>query len=60
MYPYFHRWMLNPPRIWPGTVMPRYFSGAKGPFPFYDGSIDQQLRAFWEYFRLGPNMPAPQ
>jgi cytochrome c553 len=60
MYPYFHRWMLNPPRIWPETVMPRYFSGAKGPFPFYDGNIDQQVRAFWEYMRLGANMPAPQ
>ena len=34
MYPYFHRWMLNPPRIWPETVMPRYFTGGKGPFPF--------------------------
>jgi cytochrome c553 len=60
MYPYFHRWMLNPPRIWPETVMPRYFSGSKGPFPFYDGNIDQQVRALWEYMRLGPNMPAPQ
>jgi hypothetical protein len=40
--------------------MPRYFSGAKGPFPFYDGNIDQQVRAFWEYMRLGPNMPVPQ
>jgi cytochrome c551/c552 len=60
MYPYFHRWMLNPPRIWPDTVMPRYFSGGKGPFPFYDGKIDQQIRAFWEYMRLGSNMPAPQ
>ena len=60
MYPYFHRWMLNPPRIWPETVMPRYFSGANGPFPFYDGNIDQQVRAFWEYMRLGANMPAPQ
>lgn len=60
MYPYFHRWMLNPPRIWPETVMPRYFSGAKGPFPFYDGNIDNQVRALWEYMRLGPNMPAPQ
>ena len=60
LYPYFHRWMLNPPRVWPETVMPRYFSGSKGPFPFYDGSIDQQIRALWEYMRLGPNMPAPQ
>jgi len=60
MYPYFHRWMLNPPRIWPETVMPRYFSGGKGPFPFYDGNIDQQIRALWEYMRLGANMPAPQ
>jgi mono/diheme cytochrome c family protein len=60
MDPYFHRWMLNPPRIWPETVMPRYFSGGKGPFPFYDGNIDQQIRALWEYMRLGANMPAPQ
>jgi hypothetical protein len=60
MYPYFHRWMSNPPRIWPETVMPRYFSGAKGPFPFYDGNIDKQVRALWEYMRLGFNMPAPQ
>ena len=60
MYPYFHRWMLNPPRIWPETVMPRYFTGRKGPFPFYDGNIDQQIRALWEYMRLGSNMPAPQ
>ena len=60
IYPYFHRWMLNPPRVWPATVMPKYFSGAKGPFPFYDGNIDQQIRALWEYMRLGSNMPAPQ
>jgi hypothetical protein len=60
MYPYFHRWMLNPPRIWPETVMPRYVSGGKGPFPFYDGNIDRQVRALWEYMRLGANMPAPQ
>ena len=44
LYPYFHRWMLNPPRVWPETVMPRYFSGSKGPFPFYDGNTDQQIR----------------
>ena len=60
MNPYFHRWMLNPPRIWPDTVMPRYFSGGKGPFPFYDGNIDRQIQALWEYMRLGSNMPAPQ
>ena len=60
MYPYFHRWMLNPPRLWPETVMPRYFSGGKGSFPFYDANIDKQVRAFWEYMSLGPNMPAPQ
>jgi cytochrome c553 len=60
MYPYFHRWMLNPPRIWPETVMPRYFGGSKGPSPFNDENIDRQVRALWEYMRLGPNMPAPQ
>ena len=59
-YPYYTRWLHNPPRVWPGTVMPRYFDKARGPFEFYEHDAAKQMRALWEYMRKRDAMAPPQ
>ena len=59
-YPYYTRWMLNPPRVWPETVMPKYFDKGRGPFDFYDHDATRQMRALWEYMRKRGAMAPPQ
>jgi len=50
---YYHRWMHNPQRVWPGTIMPKYTSDKKTMIrtDLLGGSSDQQLDAMWEYLR---------
>lgn len=59
-YPYYTRWLLNPSRIWPETVMTKYFDGTRGPFDFYDHDAMRQIRALWEYMRKRGAMAPPQ
>ena len=59
--PYFHRWVMNPLRVDPGTKMPVYFDEqGKSPLSdIYDGDGRKQIEAIWQYLRLGPKMPPP-
>jgi mono/diheme cytochrome c family protein len=59
-YPFYTRWLLNPPRVWPETVMPKYFDKSRGPFEFYEHDATRQLRALWEYMRQRETMAPPQ
>lgn len=58
---YYERWVLNPLSIDPATKMPVYFDEqGKSPLTeFFDGDGIRQVRAIWEYLRLGEKMGAP-
>lgn len=50
---YYHRWMLNPPRIEPDTRMPK-FADEEGKTPLtdvYEGDASRQWDAIWEFLR---------
>ncbi len=47
---YYHRWMLNPTRLEPGTKMPTFSDKGKTPFSeVYDGDAREQFEAIWHY-----------
>ncbi len=47
---YYHRWMLNPSRLEPGTKMPMFSDKGKTPFTeVYDGDARQQFEAIWHH-----------
>ncbi|MEE3178617.1 MAG: c-type cytochrome [Verrucomicrobiota bacterium] len=49
---YFRLWMNDPPRAWPGTIMPKYALDGKTPLTqFYDGDSHKQFEAIYEYLR---------
>jgi len=49
---YFQLWMSDPPRMWPGTIMPKYTSEGKSPLTqFYDADAARQFDAIYEYIR---------
>ena len=49
---YFQLWMNDPPRAWPGTIMPKYAVDGKTPLTqHYDGDAEQQFQAIHEYLR---------
>ncbi len=49
---YFHLWMNDPPRAWPGTIMPKYALDGKTPLTqFYDGDSHKQFEAVYEYLQ---------
>jgi mono/diheme cytochrome c family protein len=56
---FFHLWLTNPLRIEPMTKMPVYFDQGGSPLPEYDGDAARQIRAMWEYVRLGDQMIPP-
>jgi len=50
---YFHLWMNDPPRAWPGTIMPKYALDGKTPLTqFYDGDSHKQFEAVYEYLQF--------
>lgn len=59
--PFFHRWLMNPIAIDPGTKMPVYFDaeGRSQLTEFFDGDARKQIDAIWQYLRMGDKMPAP-
>jgi mono/diheme cytochrome c family protein len=60
LYSYYERWMSHPLRIDPETKMPAYFEQGRSLLvEYYDGDAERQIRAMWEYLRLGPRMPWP-
>ena len=48
---YFHRWLMNPLAIDPGTKMPAYFDaeGRSQLHEFFEGDAAQQIDAMWHY-----------
>ena len=49
---YFHLWMNDPPRVWPGTIMPKYALDGKTPLTqYYDGDSRKQFEAILQYLR---------
>jgi mono/diheme cytochrome c family protein len=48
---YFHRWLMNPLAIDPGTKMPAYFDaeGRSQLHEFFDGDAAKQIDAMWHY-----------
>lgn len=58
---WYHRWMLDPQRIEPGTRMPTVFLGGKSPYPEILGGDPQKQRdALWQYFAYARSLPAPE
>lgn len=52
---FFHRWMMNPARVTPGTKMPLFVSDDRSPFTdVHDGDPRMQFESMWEYFRSLP------
>ena len=49
---YFHLWMNDPPRVWPGTIMPKYALDGKTPLTqYYEGDARKQFEAVYQYLR---------
>ena len=49
---YFHLWMHDPQRQWPGTIMPKYATDGQTPLTQYeDGDADRQFEAIRQYIR---------
>ena len=49
---YFHLWMNDPPRVWPGTIMPKYALDGKTPLTqYYEGDSRKQFEAIRQYLR---------
>ena len=49
---YFHLWMNDPPRTWPGTIMPKYATDGRTPLTeHYGGDATKQFEAIYEYLR---------
>ncbi len=55
-YPFYQRLLLDPQRVVPGTMMPRFIDrdGTTGLRGFYQGSGRKQADALWLFSRGGP------
>lgn len=51
-YPYYQRWMLDPPRLDPLTRMPKLApDGKTTPLPEFDGDAARQFGAIWHHMQ---------
>jgi mono/diheme cytochrome c family protein len=59
---YYHRWMLNPIKVDPGTKMPAFadFEGRSAIRDVYDGDAVKQFEAIWHFLLRGDGVKAPQ
>lgn len=58
---FYRRWLRAPLSVDPQTKMPTYFEDGRSPITdVLDGDGERQIRAIWEYLRLGEKMPAPR
>lgn len=49
---YFHLWMNDPQRLWPGTIMPKYATDGQTPLTqHFDGDSAKQYEAILQYLR---------
>ena len=59
---YYHRWMLNPIKVDPGTKMPAFADseGKSAIRDVYDGDGTQQFEAIWQFLLRGNDVKPPQ
>jgi len=59
---FYLRWMLNPPRIDPGTKMPKYAddTGRTALSDVLDGEAKKQFNAIWHYLLAGKKVEPPK
>jgi cbb3-type cytochrome oxidase cytochrome c subunit/cytochrome c551/c552 len=58
---WFQRWLLDPPKIRPGTRMPAFFPNGHSTIQnVFDGDPQKQIDALWQYLSLGHSMPLPK
>lgn len=58
---WFFQYMRSPQRFSPGTVMPSFWPGGRAIRPeVFDGDVEQQLEAIWQYLRDGRQARAPK
>ncbi|HYG75179.1 MAG TPA: hypothetical protein VEK08_09280 [Planctomycetota bacterium] len=59
---WFDRWMDEPARIVPGTVMPQIFTHGQPATikSVLDGDVARQKEAIWAYLSLGKEAPSPK
>jgi cbb3-type cytochrome oxidase cytochrome c subunit len=58
---FFHRYLREPTRYRPDTLMPTFFAGGKSPLPeLADGDITRQIDAMWTYLAEGRNTRKPR
>jgi mono/diheme cytochrome c family protein len=58
---WFHRYMLNPSELRPGTRMPQAFiDGRSSKVDVLDGDADRQIHALWQYLADGRRAKQPE
>ena len=59
---YYHRWMLNPIKVDPGTKMPAFADseGKSAIRDVYDGDGTKQFEAIWQFLLRGKDVKPPQ
>jgi len=54
-FPYYQRWMLDPPRLDPLTRMPKLApDGKTTPLPLFEGDAARQFGSIWHYMQTLP------
>ena len=57
---WFHRYMLNPSELRPGTRMPQAFiNGKSSKIDVFEGDADRQINALWRYLADGRRAKEP-
>jgi mono/diheme cytochrome c family protein len=57
---WFHRLLVNPPAVNPGTRMPAFWADGQVAFKnLADGTMDGQIDAIWSYLSMGDAMALP-
>src|SRR5690606_19088859 len=57
---WFHKYLLNPAELRPGTRMPQSFlNGKSAKADVMDGDADRQIHALWEYLSQGRKAKQP-
>jgi hypothetical protein len=58
---WFHRYMLNPAELRPGTRMPQAFiNGKSSKVDVFEGDADRQINALWQYLADGRRAKQPE
>jgi mono/diheme cytochrome c family protein len=58
---YYHRWMLLPARVEPGTKMPQFAQGKRSQLTeILEGDAVRQFEALWQYLLEGEKIKPPE